>query len=254
MTDSHAELSDSSRYRLTLAMRQTLNAAVRWRYLHRNPVADAGRNPAPRRDEFVPFSRDEVDAIAAELGTAHGPLVVFAAETGLRTNEWAAAERRDVDRVGKAVVVQRRVADGVLTSYPKTEKARRRVPLTTRALAALVALPARLDTSILFPAPDGGYLSLDNWRTRDWYPALDAAGIERRGPYHLRQTFATEALAAGVSIFELSRLMGASAKEIDRTYGHLARDSEDGIRARLEARATRSGVFLASGGGGSSDA
>ena len=42
--------------------------------------------------------------------------------------------------------------------------------------------------------------------------ALDAAGIVRRGPYHLRHTFATEALAAGVSIFELSRLMGARAR------------------------------------------
>ena len=31
--------------------------------------------------------------------------------------------------------------------------------------------------------------------------------------------------------------MGARVKEIDRTYGHLARDSEDAIRARLDARA-----------------
>jgi integrase len=49
---------------------------------------------------------------------------------------------------------------------------------------------------LLFTAPEGGHLSLDNWRTRDWYPALDAAGLDRRGPYHLRHTFATEALAA----------------------------------------------------------
>src|SRR5262249_9652012 len=40
-------------------------------------------------------------------------------------------------------------------------------------------------------------------------------------PYHLRHTFATEAVAAGVSIFELARVMGASVREIDRTYGHL---------------------------------
>ncbi len=86
-----------------------------------------------------------------------------------------------------------------------------------------------------------------NWRSRDWYDALDAAGIERRGPYHLRHTFATEALAAGVSIFELSRLMGTSVAMIDRTYGHLARDSEDAIRARLDARAGRDGVEMASG-------
>jgi integrase len=67
-------------------------------------------------------------------------------------------------------------------------------------------------------------------------PALDAAGLGKRGPYHLRHTFATEALAAGVSIFELARLMGTSVAMIDRTYGHLARDSEQAIRDRLDAR------------------
>ena len=92
------------------------------------------------------------------------------------------------------------------------------------------------------PGAEGRYLSLDNWRTREWYDALDAAGIERRGPYHLRHTFASEALAAGISIFELSRVMGASVREIDRTYGHLVRDAEDTIRARLNARADQTGV------------
>ena len=43
-----AGLADTSRYRLTLALRQTLGAAVRWRYLTRNPAVDAGRNPEPR--------------------------------------------------------------------------------------------------------------------------------------------------------------------------------------------------------------
>jgi integrase len=242
-----AQLPAGSRYRLTLALRQALNAAVRWRYIARNPAVDAGPNPQPRTEELQPFTRDEVDRVAAELGPVYGPLVVFAAETGLRTNEWVALERRDLDRAGRAVTVQRRASDGVVTGYPKTERSRRRVPLTTRALDALEALPPRLDTPLLFPAPAGGLLSLDNWRTRDWYPALDAAGIAKRGPYHLRHTFASEALAAGVSIFELSRLMGASVKEIDRTYGHLVRDSEEAIRDRLEARAGRSGVEMASG-------
>jgi integrase len=91
---------------------------------------------------------------------------VFCAETGLRTNEWTATERRDLDRSrNPAVQVERRYPDGLLT------------------------------------------------------------------PHHLRHTFATEALAVGVSIFERARLMGASARVIDKTYGHLARDSEATIRA-----------------------
>jgi len=246
VADWRASLPSTSRYRLTSALRQTLAAAVRWRYIARNPALDAGRNPQPRAEELRPFTRAEVDAIAEELGKLYGPLVVFAAETGLRTNEWAALERRDVDRVGRAVTVQRRIADGLLTPYPKTERSRRRVPLTGRAFDAVENLLPRLDTPLLFPAPKGGPIGLDTWRTREWYPALEAAAIAQRGPYALRHTFATEALAAGVSIFELARLMGTSVAMIDRTYGHLARDSEEAIRARLEARSDRSGDEKAS--------
>jgi len=238
-----ASVPAASRYRLTLALRQCLGAAVRWRYLTHNPAIDAGRNPEPRSEELRPLTRAEAEALDAELRPVYGPLVIFAAETGLRTNEWAAVERRDIDRRGPAVAVQRRWSKGVATPYPKT--ARRRVPLTARAMAALDRLPPRLDTPLLFPAPGGGHIALDNWRTRDWYPALEAAGIDKRGPYALRHTFATEALAAGVSIFELARLMGASVRTIDRTYGHLAHESEASIRARLDAGPARSGDEVA---------
>jgi integrase len=245
-----ATLSAGSRYQLTSALRQALAAAVRWRYVTCNPAVDAGRNPQPPPEELRPFTCVEVDALALELGPAFGPLVVFAAETGLRTNEWVALERRDLDRPGRAVAVQRRFADGALTPYPKTVRSRRRVPLSTRALAAVESLPPRLDTPILFPTVQGARIDLHNWRLRDWYPALEAAELAKRGPYALRHTFATEALAAGVSIFELARVMGTSVAMIDRTYGHLAHDSEDSIRARLDARVDRSGAEVASDAGG----
>ena len=233
--------TDHGRYKTTRATRQVLAAARRWGYIARNPALDYGQNNEPRREEIQPLSRDELGAVVAELDDADGGLVTFAAETGLRTNEWAALERRDIDKRNPAVAVTRRYAGGVLTPYPKT--ARRRVPLTPRALAALDVLPARIDSSLIFRAPAGGYIDLDNWRLRAWYPALDAAGISRRGPYNLRHTFATEALAAGVSIFQLARLMGASVKTIERHYGHLAHDSEDTLRSLLT---NRSDVFRTS--------
>jgi integrase len=229
--------TDSARFRHTRALRECLAAAVRWRYLQRNPAVEAGRNPEPRSEEARPFTRPEVDALAIELGPVYGPLCTFAAETGLRTNEWVATERRDIDRA--AVIVARRYSEGVPTPYPKT--GRRRVPLTARALAALDALPPRLDSLLLFPAPRGGHIDLDSWRSREWNPALEAAGIAQRGPYHLRHTFATEALAAGVSIWQLARLMGASVKTIDDTYGHFAHDSEDHLRGLLDARGAGDG-------------
>src|SRR5207249_8975147 len=55
-----------------------------------------------------------------------------------------------------------------------------------------------------------------------------AAGIEpQRRIYDLRHTFATFALRAGISTFDLSRYMGASLTMIDRHYGHLARDGRE---------------------------
>ena len=55
----------------------------------------------------------------------------------------------------------------------------------------------------------------------------------------MRHTYASFALDAGVSIFELARLMGTSVRVIDETYGHLVRDSLDRVRSALEERATR---------------
>jgi hypothetical protein len=67
------------------------------------------------------------------------------------------------------------------------------------------------------------------------YPALEAAGIERAllPAAHVRNGGARR----GISIFELARLMGTTVAMIDRTYGHLTRNSEERLRAALDARA-----------------
>jgi integrase len=70
----------------------------------------------------------------------------------VRPEEWIALERRDVDRTGRAVAVQRKFASGELKHYTKTDRSRRRVPLTECALAALDRLPPRLDTPLQLPA------------------------------------------------------------------------------------------------------
>jgi integrase len=74
----------------------------------------------------------------------------------------------------------------------------------------------------------GGYLDHHHFRPAHWRPAQRAAGIDPlRRIYDLRHTFATFALRAGISTFDLSRYMGASLTMIDRHYGHLARDGRE---------------------------
>jgi len=111
---------------------------------------------------------------------------------------------------------------------PKTQASVRAVPLQRISLAVLDHLPAAGDSPLVFPSPTGGYFDLHNFRNRHWRPAQSAAGIEPlRRIYDLRHTFATFALRAGVSTFDLSRYMGTSLAMNYRHYGHLARDGRE---------------------------
>jgi integrase len=97
------------------------------------------------------------------------------------------------------------------------------------------ALPARIDSPLLFPAASGGYIDLEKFRSREWAPGIRAAGIAHHRFYDLRHTYATWSLAAGVDLFTLSRRMGTSLAMIDATYGHLAPDADERQRVLLDA-------------------
>ena len=216
------------RFEATQALRQVLARAVCWGIIDVNPAKQGIDNPQRRRTEKRPFeSWDEVNALATVIGSQYGPLVVFAAATGLRPGEWMALEHRDIDRDERVAYVRRAWRNGRL-KCPKTDTSVRAVPLQEVALAALNTAAAPRGSSLVFPSPGGGHFDLHNFRNRYWKPAQAEAGITPvRRVYDLRHTFATFALRAGISTFDLSRFMGASLTMIDRHYGHLARDSRE---------------------------
>ena len=180
------------RFEATQALRQVLARAVVWGMLDVNPAKQGVDNPQRRRTEKRPFeSWAELDALAARLGPRYGPMVIFAAATGLRPGEWIALEQRDIDREARVVYVRRSFSKGG-SSAPKTEASLRAVPLQAIALAALDQLAAESAQPRFSSRPQrGGYLDLHNFRNRDWKPAQLAAGIEPlrsdlRSPPHLR--------------------------------------------------------------------
>ena len=200
-----------------------------------NP-AIAVKNPSVRAKEVLPFqSWAEVLAVAYEIGE-YGPLVRFNAATGLRPEEWLPLERSDIDRKNRRVTIRRTyvAGRGVVEFKGKTAESIRSVPLLQVALDALDELSPRIDTRFLFPNSSGGIINLNNFRMRDWYPALESAGLARRGPYALRHTYATFLLDQGMSLFKVARWMGTSAEMIERHYGHWLTDSDERELGRLD--------------------
>ena len=65
---------------------------------------------------------------------------------------------------------------------------------------ALDKSPHRIDSRLLSPNSRGRTVDLNNFRTRDWYPALECAGFDQRGPHALRHTYATFLLDHVMSI------------------------------------------------------
>jgi len=80
-------LPAGSRYGIVQALRQALEAAIRWGLMTKNPAKLAGSNPQPKVEEIHPFTQAEIDLLAEELGPTYGPAIVFASETGMRPSE-----------------------------------------------------------------------------------------------------------------------------------------------------------------------
>ena len=200
----------------------------------RNPAKEAGRNPQPAPRAVRAFTVAEVEAIAAELSPMYRALPAFAAATGLRPEEWQALERRDIDRARAACSTSaapcRAARSSSLARPPaavgrcrcRTARARgaRRAPAAPRHAAPVPGAERRAAQPRQLPPPRVG-----DRRSRPPATARPAR------IYDLRSTFATDALAAGVGVHALARIMGTSVRMIERHYGTLL-DGADGVDRR----------------------
>src|SRR5437870_2303406 len=157
-------LSPGYRFEATQALRQVLHRAVAWGLIDVNPAKVGVDNPVRRRKEQHPFeSWEELEALAAAIGPRYGPMILFAAATGLRPAEGIALEKRDVDPKERVVYIRRSFTRGEL-KVPKTETSMRAVPLQARALEALDRIRDHNGSPLLFPGERGGYLDIHHFR------------------------------------------------------------------------------------------
>ena len=169
----------------------------------------------------------------------------MAAYSGLRAGELIALRRQHVDLLRRTITVVEKVqyiSGRHVVSVPKSSAGRRPVALPGVVVAALeehlAAYAEPGSEGLVFPAPEGGFLRLENFRKRVWTPAVTAAGIAPLRLHDLRHTCASLAIAAGADVKVLQRMLGhaSAALTLDR-YGHLMPGQAQSVADRLDEMA-----------------
>lgn len=193
----------------------TFRAAVEWGRMDRSPAAGirAFREANQRQTFLTPEQIARMFAAMAhdrnQTAVAALKLLVY---TGTRREEALQARWEHVD-----------LQTGQLW-LPKTKSGRGRyVALSDEAVALLQAQPSLGTSPWVFPGRDGDK-PLNNPR-KTFRRVLAAAGIAAVRIHDLRHSFASLAVNAGASLYEVQHLLGHSSAQMTQRYAHLADDA-----------------------------
>ena len=244
--DWREELPAGSRHDIFRNTRSMFRWAVDRSLVERDPTKGVKNPTRPKheRKQINPFeSWAEVEAVAAELDPRFRAILIVLVDTGMRPEELFGLRKADVDLERREFTLRRRYSQLALKDGLKRRGESERIaPFTQRTIDALKAMPLRLDTQVLFPAPRGGHINMSEFRSTHWVPAFKAAGVAFRTFYDCRHTAISWALSAGVPPAKVALIFGTSMKQLDATYSHLIKSDFDDYRAALELFAARQAV------------
>ncbi len=220
-------------------LKSLLRRAIALEYLDRDPTIGI-RPPRVEKKEMDFLTREEVEALLeASDGDIHD-IIAVAAFTGMRQGEILALRWQDIDFRTGTVRVVRSFSPANGFSDLKSERSRRAVPLIPRLAETLKERYERMGRpdmdSLVFPTQAGTPKDRHNSITREFEPALEAAGIRRIRFHDLRHTYASLAIVTGADPKGLQCAMGHSSITVTMdTYGHLLPGHMAGITSGLDA-------------------
>lgn len=212
-----------------------------------------GRSPCldielPRviRNERRYLTEGQVEALVDAMPGRYKTLVVVGAYLGLRWQELAGLRRDAVTMVEGQVptlrvisTIERSNGRYEVKEYGKSYAARRTLKMPAWVTEALDwHMRAFPHPQWVFPAPEGGYLLYDNFRSRVWTTATTSAGVDPFDFHELRHTAAAFMISEGANALQVKRRMGhEDVRTTFNVYGHLFDDDEDALVQRLDRRA-----------------
>jgi len=174
--------------------------------------------PKHKKEEFEPFSVQEVNKV---IDTADGWLknyCAFAFYTGARIGELLALRWSDIDLDNGYIDIQRRIKKGEIDT-PKTKSSIRKVPILEPLIPFIKAQFSISQENMsldVFQNPHSGKMFYDSKKLVPfWKELLIKCNIEYKIPYTTRHTFITNMLNGGkLSILDIAQIVGHTNSEM----------------------------------------
>jgi len=202
-------LSKATRNRYLCTLKVILKKAHEWGYAPRNTAAEL-KTEREGRKQPMPFTRDEVNRLLAELKPDHRRIAMIYLQTGMRRGELIKLQWSDVDWEARTIAVR----------APKNDDDRT-IPMSNRVYEILQE--ARGERSSAIPSPESRQVfgpSADIWRPLR--RAVERTGLEEgrrhRLQHRLRDTAATTLLDAGVPLDRVQTILGHRDIGMTRRY------------------------------------
>ena len=142
--------------------------------------------------------------------------------TGCRLNEVLSLRWDDVDRTAGELRIR------------ESKTGPRSVPLTPTVAGVLAAIPRAPGNPWVIVSSRPGARRLTTFREH-WYRLRAQAGLDDVRIHDLRHSYASRALALGVGLTMIGRLLGHTKVSTTARYAHLERETERVSAARVGA-------------------
>lgn len=217
----------------------------------------------PRPVEFYEHEEADqlYDALEGKFGLKWRTLAELGMHVGLRPGEIYGLHGNRVDWTRGLVHVTHVMTRYGLREYPKSKKSHRSVPVPPHTLTAMAKLMEGRDAfalctcprvaadgtrtagqgpcrALVFPSAGGGPIDDSRFRSRVWYPAVDAAGIRKFPPKIMRHTAASWLVLDGVPLYDVQHLLGHERSTTTERYAHLAPDAHGKVVESWKRRAS----------------
>ena len=192
-----------------------LNVAVEWKLIASAPKIKRLKAEQKEMAVLTPEEGEKLVDTALEFGAKFHLVALLGVDGGLRNSEIIGLRWSDIDFDRGEIVVQNRIWKG--QEGPPKGKKHRRIPLTERLRAALLAFPRA--ARYVFVTYKGTFIKT-NHTLPEWFAPIWARAQIPRGIHTLRHTFATDALDAGVSLRTVQTLLGHASIVTTERYLH----------------------------------